>query len=185
MKHFVSIFIKGVFVLAPTALTIFIVYRLYRLTDGIFRGWLERAGFYFPGLGLLITLTIIFLAGLMASNWITKKLLHNLDLLLGKVPLLGMIYGFIRDTVNSFADDKRNFTRVVIVRFPNQLNLLGFVTNDQSNTFIPPGHVSVYLMQSMQWAGYLAIVPESQVETIDVAPEVALKFIASAGLLKS
>ena len=184
MKKILSIFIKGAFVIAPTALTLFIVFKVYQLTDGIFKGLLQRVGFYFPGLGLLITLSIVFISGLMASNWFTKRLMTNLDILLTKIPLLGMIYGTIRETVNSFST-KRNFNRVVMVHFPNNLNLLGFVTNHEANAFVPPGFVSVYIMQSMQWAGYLAIIPESQVETIDVAPEVALKFIASAGLLKN
>ena len=57
------------------------------------------------------------------------------------------------------------------------------LTNDEESTFIPKGYVAVYLMQSMQWAGNLILVPEQNVQQLEVSSEDAIKFIASAGLL--
>ena len=183
MKKILGVFLKGLFVLTPIALTFYILYKIFLLTDGLFKGLLEKAGLYFPGLGVIVTLTVIFLVGLLASNWLTSKLLNYLDKLLLKVPFLGSIYGIIKDTVNSFSGDKKSFSRLVMVNMSNDLKLLGFLTNDEENVFIPKGFVAVYLMQSMQWAGNLILVPKEQVQLIDVSSEEALKFIASAGLL--
>ena len=183
MKKIIGVFLKGLFVLTPIVLTFYILYKMFLLTDGLFKGLLEKAGLYFPGLGVIVTLAVIFLVGLIASNWLTSKLLNYFDKLLGKVPLLGSIYGIIKDTVNSFSGDKKGFSRMVMVNMSSDLKLLGFLTNDEESAFIPNGYVAVYLMQSMQWAGNLILVPKEQVQLIDVSSEEALKFIASAGLL--
>lgn len=185
MKKILSIFLKGILVLAPVALTFYIIFKLYELTDGFFKGILQKAGIYFPGLGVLMTLLVIFLAGLLASNWITNRLIFYFERLLAKVPLLGNIYGIIKDTLNSFSANKKGFTRLVRVNMPNNLKLLGFLTNDEDKVFIPQGYVAVYLMQSMQWAGNLILVPIEAVEPINVSAEDGLKFIASAGVLKA
>ena len=185
MKHILAIFLKGVFVLAPIALTFFIIYKIYGITEGLFKGFLLSAGVYFPGLGVMVTLGVIFLAGLLTSNWVTNNLIKYFEKLLAKVPLLGNIYGIIKDTLGSFTGDKKGFSRLVRVDMPNGLKLLGFLTNDEDKDFFPQGYVAVYLMQSMQWTGNLILVPENLVEPIDVSAEEALKFIASAGILKS
>ena len=183
MKRLIGIFLKGLFVLTPIVITFYILYKMFLITDGLFKGVLERAGLYFPGFGVIVTLVVIFLVGLLASNWITNKLLNYLDKLFTKVPLLGSIYGIIKDTVNSFSANKKGFSRLVVVNMSPDLKLLGFLTNDEESAFIPKGYVAVYLMQSMQWAGNLILVPEEKVEQLKVTSEEALKFIASAGLL--
>ena len=156
---------------------------MFLITDGLFKGVLVHVGLYFPGLGVIVTLVAIFMVGLLASNWLTNKLLNYLDMLFTKVPLLGSIYGIIKDTVNSFSANKKGFSRLVVVNISNELKLLGFLTNDEESAFIPKGYVAVYLMQSMQWAGNLILVPEGKVQQLEVSSEEALKFIASAGLL--
>jgi Uncharacterized conserved protein len=185
MKKIIAIFLKGVFVLAPIILTFFIIYKIYEIADGLFKGFLQTAGIYFPGLGVIVTLFIIFLAGLLASNLITNNLIKYFEKLLAKVPLLGNLYGIFKDTLSSFSTNKKSFSRLVRIDMPNGLKLLGFLTNDEDKAFIPQGYVVVYLMQSMQWAGNIILVPKDMVEPIDVSAEEALKFIASAGLLKS
>ena len=183
LKKFIGIFLKGLLVLTPIVITFYILYKMFLITDGLFKGVLERAGLYFPGFGVIVTLTTIFLVGLLASNWLTSRLLNYLDKMIIKVPLLGSIYGIIKDTVSSFSANKKGFSRLVLVNMSDELKLLGFLTNDEESAFIPKGYVAVYLMQSMQWAGNLILVPEEKVQQLEVSSEEALKFIASAGLL--
>ena len=183
LKKFIGIFLKGLLVLTPIAITFYILYKMFLVTDGLFKGPLERVSLYFPGFGVIVTLSMIFLVGLLASNWLTNRLLNYLDKIIIKVPLLGSIYGIIKDTVNSFSANKKGFSRLVVVNMSDELKLLGFLTNDEESAFIPKGYVAVYLMQSMQWAGNLILVPEEKVQQIEVSAEDALKFIASAGLL--
>ena len=185
MKKVIGIFLKGLFVLIPIVITFYILYKMFILTDGLFKGLLERAGLYFPGLGVIITLAVIFAVGLLASNWFSNKLLNYLENFIAKIPLVGHIYGIIKDTVNSFSSNKKGFSHLVVVNISKEIKLLGFLTNDEESLLVPNGYVAVYLMESMQWAGNLILVPEQNVQHLDVSPEDAIKFIASAGLLSS
>ena len=184
MKKIIGIFLKGAIALAPVAITLYILYKIYVIMDGIFKGLLESAGLYFPGLGAVLTLALIFVVGLLASNWVTSQLLKLVEKIFARVPLVKNIYGIIKDTVNSFSGEKKGFSRLAIVELPNSpIKLLGFVTNEGKNRFIPEGYVSVYLMQSMQWAGNLILVPKEHVREVEATSEEAIKFIASAGLI--
>lgn len=185
MKKIIGIFLKGVFVLAPIILTFFIIYKIYEITDGLFKGFLLKAGIYFPGLGAIVTVFVIFLAGLLASNLITNNLIKYFEKVLAKIPLLGSLYSIFKDTLSSFSANKKGFSQLVRIDMPNGIKLLGFLTNDEDQAFIPQGYVVVYLMQSMQWAGNIILVPQNMVKPLEVSAEDALKFIASAGLLKS
>lgn len=184
VKKIAGLFIRGLLVLAPLAVTIFILYQLFKFADGLFKGMLLKVGFYFPGLGMLMTVAFIFLAGVLASNWLTKGLLRYFEALLIRFPILGKIYGIIKDTLQSFTVNRKGLTRLVVISLPNEMKLLGFQTAESDGVVVPQGYVAIYLMQSMQWAGNLVLVPEGLVEPLDVTPEEALKFIASAGLLK-
>lgn len=184
MKKIIGIFLKGAIALAPVAITLYILYKVYQIMDGIFRGLLESAGLYFPGLGAIVTLALIFMVGLLASNWITSQFLKLVETLFARLPVVKNIYGIIKDTINSLSGDKKGFSHLAIVELPNApVKLLGFITNEGDNRFIPEGYVSVYLMQSMQWAGNLILVPKEYVKEVDATPEEAIKFIASAGLI--
>jgi uncharacterized membrane protein len=183
LKKLIGIFLKGLFVLTPIVITLYILYKIFIVTDGLFKGLLERVGLYFPGFGVIVTLAAILLVGLLASNWLTNSFLNYLDKFFIKVPLFGNIYGIIKDTVNSFSANKKGFSRLVMVNLSNELKVLGFLTNDKESSFVPKGYVAVYLMQSMQWAGNLILVPKEKVQELEVSSEDALKFIASAGLL--
>ncbi len=184
MKQILNIFLKGLLVLAPVVLTFFIVYKVYLIVDGLFRSLLEKAGLYFPGLGLLVALALVFATGLLASYWLSGRLVNWFERQLARLPLLGTIYAVIKDTVNSFGMSKKGFGQLVRVRLPGGMAFLGFLTNENDPVFLAQDQVAVYYMQSMQWAGNLVMVPRAWIEPVDASTEEALKFIASAGLLK-
>lgn len=184
MKKIIGIFLKGLIALAPVVITLYILYKIFQIMDGVFKGLLESAGLYFPGLGAILTLALIFGVGLLASNWITNQLIKLVEALFARLPLVKNIYGIIKDTINSLSGEKKGFSRLAIVELPNvPVKLLGFVTNEGDHRFIPEGYVSVYLMQSMQWAGNLILVPKEYVKEVDATSEEAIKFVASAGLI--
>lgn len=185
MKKIVRTFLKGIFVLTPIGLTLFILYKVYEFADGIFKMLLLKEGIYFPGLGLILTLFLILIVGFLANNIITNKFLSLVTSLFEKTPVVKTIYSTIKDTINSFSDNKKGLSQLVIVSIPNSpIKLLGFLTNDEENKFIPKGHCSVFLMQSLQWSGNLIVVPKEIISPVEASSEEAVKFIASAGLIK-
>jgi uncharacterized membrane protein len=186
LKNILKHFLKGVLVLAPVAITVFVIYKIITIVDSIFINILEPLHLYFPGIGIILSFIIITLIGMLASNWLTGKIFSYIDNIFTKLPLIKVIYTTIRDTISSFLDGRKGFSKLAIVNIPNSdIKLLGFITNKSLDEFGLNGYISVYLMQSMQWAGNLILVPEEMVTPVDVNAEEAIKFIASAGIISN
>jgi len=86
--------------------------------------------------------------------------------------------------MNALLGRKSSFAKVVMIDLPggNDIKILGFITKEDLEIFGLKDHIAVYILQSMQWAGFTLLVPKSQVQELDVKPDEALKFIVSAGI---
>lgn len=185
MKKALNYFVKGLLIVMPLALTIWVVIKIMTIIDSIFASTLKAYQIYFPGVGVILTLVIITAIGVLASNWVTGSVFRLIDNLFHRLPLVKIIYTTFKDTLGSFTRGKKGFSKLVIVELGNGLKVPGFITNEELEKLHSSlaGHMAVYLMQSMQWAGNLIFVPADRLTLIDLPLEEAIKFIASAGLI--
>ncbi len=184
-------FVNGILILAPVALTVWIVTKVFTILDSLTANLFnpEWAGerfasfFDFPGVGIILSLLLITAIGYLARVWLTRPLFSLVDRLLGSIPGVKIVYNLIKDTLSSFVGEKRSFSKVAAIRIPGtNMKLLGFITAEDCSHIGYPGYSSVYVMQSMQWAGNTVLVPREDVELVDVSAEEAMKFIVSAGI---
>ncbi|MGI6648751.1 MAG: DUF502 domain-containing protein [Bacillota bacterium] len=184
MKKLFSYFIQGILTFLPIALTVYIVVAVFKITDGIIGKYFIAWGVDIPGLGLLTSLILITLVGVLSSWFLSRKVFVFIDRIFGNMPLVKMVYSIIKDTVNALLGKKDYFGKVALINLPgdDQIKILGFVTAEEAECFGLKDHVAVYIMQSMQWAGFTVLIPKERVELIDVKTEQALQFIVSAGI---
>lgn len=184
MKKFVTYFFKGILILVPIVLTIYIVVIVFQLTDSILGRYFVALGIKIPGLGLLTTIVLIILVGFLGTQVASGRVFNYIDGLFGKLPLIKIIYNTIKDIMNALLGRKSSFAKVVMIDLPggNDIKILGFITKEDLEIFGLKDHIAVYILQSMQWAGFTLLVPKSQVQELDVKPDEALKFIVSAGI---
>jgi len=184
MKKFVTYFFKGILILVPIVLTIYIVVIVFQLTDSILGRYFVALGINIPGLGLLTTIILIILVGFLGTQVASGRIFNYIDGLFGKLPLIKIIYNTIKDIMNALLGRKSSFAKVVMIDLPggNDIKILGFITKEDLEIFGLKDHIAVYILQSMQWAGFTLLVPRSQVQELDVKPDEALKFIVSAGI---
>lgn len=177
LKRLVGYFVRGCLVSAPLGLTLYILYTILHAIDR----WLPIG---IPGVGLLLTLCLVTLIGMLTSNVIGRSAVEATDRALKRLPLVKLIYTSIKDLINAFVGDKKSFNRPVAVTLnpSNGLKTLGFVTRDGLHALDMPLHVAVYFPQSYNFAGYLAIVPREQVEALDVNSAELMTFIISGGV---
>jgi len=137
-----------------------------------------------PGLGLVVTLALITLIGVLTSNVVGRSVVDLADSLLGKLPLVKLVYTSIKDLVSAFVGDKRRFeVPVAVSPFPGvDAKLLGFVTRDGLARLGLPDHIAVYLPQSYNFAGCLMLFPRDKVEVLDLPPSEVMTFIVSGGV---
>jgi len=177
VKRLVGYFVRGCLVLAPLALTLYILYSILRAIDQ----WLPIG---IPGVGLLLTLALVTLVGMLTSNVIGRSFFEATDRGLKQLPLVKLIYTSIKDLINAFMGDKKSFNRPVAVTISpgSGLKALGFITRDGLGALDMPLHVAVYFPQSYNFAGYLAVVPREQVEALEVNSAELMTFIISGGV---
>ncbi len=193
-----NIFITGVLITLPIALTFFILRFIYRRLDAlapVFTELLIRAGapipegFRIPFLGVIITLLIIYLVGVLTTNIFGSRLLHLWEQLVGKIPFVRQIYNGTKQVMVSFANaDTSAFNRVVLIEFPRRgVQAIGFVTGvtkgevqrktgeEVINVFVPttPNPTS----------GFLIFAPHDEVKDISMSIEDGVKYVISGGIV--
>ena len=176
-------FIAGIVIVVPIGAAILILRWLFLSIDNILQPVAQSLlGYTIPGLGIGITVVIVYLAGVIATNVIGRRLIRYGESLLARVPLFRYVYTGIRQILQSFTTREGGFLQVVLVEFPKQgMRAIGFVTSESRlesgdkllNVFIPtsPNPTS----------GYLEIVRESDVIRTGISIDDALKMVLSGG----
>jgi uncharacterized membrane protein len=137
-----------------------------------------------PGLGLVVTLVLITLVGVLTSNVVGRSVIELADSLFGRLPLVKLVYTSIKDLVSAFVGDKKRFDKPVAVTISpgTGARVLGFVTREGLGRLGMPDLVAVDFPPSDNFAGYLMLVPRTNVEPLDVPPAEVMTFIVSGGV---
>lgn len=169
--------LRGALVSAPLALTLYILYWLFRTVDD-----LVPVGI--PGLGVLLTILLVGVVGFLSSNVIGSGFVESAERLLARVPFVKLVYSSLKDLINAFVGDKKSFDKPVLVQLTPDANVrvLGFVTRDGLLGLGLTHHVAVYLPQSYNFAGNLLIVPRGYVEPIKASSGEVMTFVVSGGV---
>jgi uncharacterized membrane protein len=177
MKALLRYFLRGCLALLPVATTLYIAFFIVATIDR----WVPVG---IPGLGFALALLVITLVGFLTSNVVGRAVLDTTDRILTRLPLAKLVYTSIRDLVGAFVGEKKRFDRPVAVTLMPGSNIrtLGFITRDRVEALGIRDCVAVYFPQSLNFAGYLAIVPRDQVEPLPASPADLMTFIVSGGI---
>jgi uncharacterized membrane protein len=177
MSRLLNYFFRGLVLIAPIAVTIYVVWVLFTRIDG----WL---GLPVPGLGFVLTIALITLAGFLASTFITRGFFGILESVFERLPFVRLVYSSTRDLLDAFVGEKRRFDRPVLVRLSgaSEARAVGFVTQPSLERLGLPGQVAVYLPFSYSVAGHVLIFPATSVEPIDAGSAEVMAFVVSGGV---
>ncbi|MFW5645132.1 MAG: DUF502 domain-containing protein [Bacteroidota bacterium] len=188
MKKLFSYFLQGLLYIGPIGITIYIIYFLFNLLDGLVQEYLQQwFNIHIPGLGLIILFLVICLLGFIGRSVIFKPLSRFFDKLLSRVPLLKLLYNSIRDLLNAFVGKERKFNKPVLVRVNtiSELEKIGFLTQEDLTDLDIKDKVAVYFPHSYNFSGEMFIVPREDVKPFKMSPADAMKFVVSGGAAKS
>jgi uncharacterized membrane protein len=177
MRRFLGYFARGLVLLAPLAVTVWVCWIVFRSVDG----WL---GLPIPGAGFVVTLALITLFGFLGSSLLTRSAVSALEAVMARLPFVRLLYGSTKDLLNAFVGEKRRFDKPVIVSLTadHSVCLLGFVTQESLGHLGLTDQVAVYCPHSYNFSGQLYVVRRSQVQPIDVASADAMAFVVSGGV---
>jgi len=177
MRRLLNYFLRGLVLVAPLAITLYVCWIVFVRIDG----WL---GLPVPGLGFVLTIVLITLVGFLGSNLITRGMVAIVDQAVSRLPFVRLLYTSTKDLLNAFVGEKRRFDKPVLVRLSMQseARMVGFVTQESLDRLGLPGYASVYFPQSYNFAGNLVVFPSSQLQPLDAASADVMAFIVSGGV---
>lgn len=170
-------FLRGALLTAPIALTLYILYWIFKAFD-------DLLPFGIPGLGLVVTALLITLVGFLTSNVIGRNAFEWTESMLRRVPFVKLLYSSIKDLIGAFVGDKKSFDQPVTVQLgpDSPIKLLGFVTRSKVLGLDLVDHVAVYFPQSYNFAGNLVLVPAGLVRPVNAPSSEVMTFIVSGGV---
>jgi uncharacterized membrane protein len=144
---------------------------------------------HIPGLGVVFTVLVVLITGVVVTNLLGRQLLHWGEQLLGRIPLVRTIYTSAKKVTETiFSSGGKSFRKVVMVEYPRrEMWSLAFMTGDGAgeveahtgekmvNVFIPttPNPTS----------GFVLMVPVKDVIELSMSTDEGLRMILSAGVV--
>jgi len=148
-------------------------------------------GFHVPGIGVIITVFVIFLTGLLAANFVGRRLLGLGDAILARIPLVRTVYmGVKQVTQTVFTPGGQSFRKVLLVEYPCPgVWSLAFQTGEVNKEFerslkSAEPMVSYFIPTTPNpTSGFLMMAPKSKVVELDMSVDQALKYVISLGVV--
>lgn len=193
--NFKRYFITGLLVVVPLYLTIYIFALIVGYMDTLLNYLPEflqpdtYLPFHIPGLGVIFTAVVVFVAGVLATNLLGKKLVEIGDKILARIPLFRSIYKPLKQFMETFlVSGYSGFRRVVLVEFPSKgMYSIGFLTGvayGEVQNKTKEKVVNVFLPTTPNpTTGFYILVPEKDVTLLEMSVEDAFKLIITGGMV--
>ena len=193
MKLINRLFWKGLVVVMPVTLSIYLFVVIVTKVEGLFGNMIKNAvgpSLYVPGIGIVFTVVLMISVGVLVSNLMTGTIIKFFIGQFEKVPFIKAIYNPLRDLISLFGGaGPDNMKKVVMVNFEKLgVQGLGLVTREEFDD-MPEGTfaedtIAVYIPMSYMLGGFTAIVPRSSVKEVDIPVDRAIK-LAITGWIKA
>jgi uncharacterized membrane protein len=188
-------FISGVVVTVPVIITVIVLNFLFLQVDGILSPLLKRfLGKTIPGMGLVATILLVLLVGILVRNVIGSRLFGFSELLFIRTPLVRAVYSAAKQLVEAVTLPQRKvFERAVMIEYPRRgAYVIGFAA---ARTRLPslPGRekespasgelIAVFVPSTpTPITGFVVFVPAEEVYELDISNEDAIKMLVSGGI---
>ena len=184
--HFERRLGAGILVLLPIGITILVFKFFFDLLDPVLEQPLSYLpGPHIPGLGFLVLMALVYIAGLVTAHVIGRRLIGLAHRLLEFIPLVKTIYGTTRTAVELISSNNNpQYSSVVLVEFPRPgCQAIGLVTsrvvNEEGEELL-----AVYIPTTpIPSSGFLIMMPSSEVKPAGISVDDAMKVVISGGIL--
>jgi uncharacterized membrane protein len=181
-------FLSGILVIVPLIITYMVLRFLFEGVDGLLSPLIAKViKHQIPGLGLVATIILIFIAGVLTANVVGSRLFKIWEIFFIKTPLVRTIYGSSKQLVQALTStDKHSFKQVVMVEFPRKgIYTFGFLTNEMKIDLLDANEkmISVFIPSTpTPFSGWTLLFRREEVIPLDITVEEGIKFFVSGGI---
>jgi uncharacterized membrane protein len=179
--------LSGILVTVPVIVTLVVLNFLFRTFDGLLNPLIKRFfSVSIPGLGLIATIIVVLLAGLLMRNVVGSRLFGLGELLFVRTPLVRAVYSAAKQLIEAVASpDRKHFTRAVLIEYPRRgIYMVGFASGRTrlATEAVSGEMVAIYLPSTpTPVTGWVVLVPAAEVIPLDLTTEDAIKYAVSGG----
>jgi len=188
-------FITGLLIWIPLVITIWVLKLVVDMLDQSLlllplalrtESWL---GIHIPGLGVLLTLLIVFLTGAITANLIGQRLVHFWHEILHRIPVVSSIYSSVKQVSDTlFSSSGEAFRKALLVQWPREgMWTIAFLTGTPGGDVtrhLQGDFVSVYVPTTPNpTGGYFVMMRRQDVIELDMSVDTALKYVISMGVV--
>ena len=191
-SHLRRYLITGLLVWVPIVITVWVLSILVGTMDNLLPAvarpehWL---GVYIPGLGVILTLLVVFLTGVFAANVLGQRMVNYWERALARIPVVNSIYKGVKQVSDTLlTPGGQAFRKTLLVQWPSAGTwTIAFLTGrpggDVANHLVGD-YVSVYVPTTPNpTGGYFVMLQRSAVIELDMTVDEALKYIISMGVV--
>jgi uncharacterized membrane protein len=189
-----QLFLQGLVVIVPIAVTIYAVIWLFRAIDSILPGIvyalfpdntvIPHESVDIPGINVIILILLIIFIGWISSLFFVSRLVSFFDRVLEHTPGVKFIYTSVKDFLEAFAGNKRKFDKPVLVNVDGaDVWRVGFITHEDAHSLDLADHAVVYVPHAYAVSGITYIVPKEKIRLLTHTTSAdAMKFTISGGV---
>ena len=188
-------FITGLLIWVPLVITLWVLDLIVSTMDQSLALLPSRwhphtlLGRNIPGLGMLLTLLVIFLTGLLTRNFLGQRLVRLWELALSRIPIVNSIYSSVKQVSDTlFSPGGKAFRKALLVQYPRAgAWTIAFETG------VPAGEVATHLEGDMvsvyvpttpnPTSGFFLMMPRADVIQLGMSVDEALKYVVSMGVV--
>jgi len=186
--------ITGLLIWVPLVITLWVLDLLVGTMDQTLLllppEWQTKAwlGVHIPGLGVVLTLLVVFVTGVFAANILGRRLVNFWESLLARIPVVNSIYTGVKQVSDTlFAPGGQAFRKAVLVQWPVAGTwTIAFVTGTPGGDVVnhlKGDYLSIYVPTTPNpTGGYFVMVPRASAIELDMSVDDALKYIISMGV---
>lgn len=146
-------------------------------------------GVHIPGLGAILTVFIVFVTGVFATNFFGAQLVELWHEILHRIPVVNSIYSSVKQISDTlFSSSGQAFRKALLVQWPHEgMWTIAFQTGTPGGgvaNHVPADSIAVYVPTTPNpTGGYFVIVARKNVIELDMSVDQALKYIISMGVV--
>lgn len=194
MIKFRKYLISGLLVWIPLVITVYVIKFIVDLLSSSLLLLPTRfqpdalIGFHIPGIGVLLTLLVIFLTGLFVANLIGQRLVRLGENIMKRIPLVRTVYTGVKQVTETlFKPGGQSFRKVLLVEYPCAgVWSVAFQTGEVTGELSVDEEMVSYFIPTTPnpTSGFLMMAPKSKVRELDMTVDQALKFVISLGVMQ-
>lgn len=176
----------GLLILGPLGLTAIVLRWIFNFFENILGPLLSQyVEWYVPGMGIILTILVVYLIGLLASNFIGRKTLQLFEKIINRLPIVKNVYSTAKGIFEAFSfQGKSSFKKVVFIQYPRKgLWTLAFVTGTTMGEDGEEYHSMFVPSTPNPTTGYVLFIKKYEVIDTKFTVEQGLKLLISGGMI--